>query len=311
MSSATGFGDMGYNDLILEGVMTFCINHGDVALSLLRPATEAQARHMIRQWIASTSTEREARSILLLGSDEYENLLSDMDVDLNQRQAILLFESMADNLPEGVSTFAVSRYGLGNLCGLVGGESPRATVIAANPDNPMLKDAVTGFCDGYRSIAPKDPEVICLSTAGAGYNMPEKCYEIASLHTDSYIYPLAGGSNSGLYKYSREEPFVAQTVVGMDRDCSLLSSRIPFSQVIHMDKILEELLEDWHSGRELPESKTYSLSDSGYVELAINRDFFKNSMVFLEWYDRENYWSEKISQYFDEAIKNEQQYYGR
>ena len=74
--------------------------------------------------------------------------------------------------------------------------------------------------------------------------MPDSAYRWASKMDELFVYPLAGGSNNGIYKSSRDMLFSTMLVAGMDVDCSAFSGRIPFSMVIHIDRIIENYLTD-------------------------------------------------------------------
>lgn len=63
---------------------------------------------------------------------------------------------------------------------------------------------------------------------------------------------LEGKALYANYKSSRDMLFSTMLVAGMDVDCSAFSGRIPFSVVIHIDRIIENYLTDWIAGKDIP-----------------------------------------------------------
>lgn len=198
----SGAGDNGYNDEILAGIMD--INESaDVSLSMISPASMDDARSALSTWLNKELSG--VNALLVLAGNEYESLIQ--DITLPQNKSILIFESEDDNLPNRVSSFMIHRYGVSYLAGCMASEAESASVIAAMRSENYLGDAVNGFVEGF-SVGGNKAEVIYLAEDESGYGMPDEGYKIVSrLPYNSFIYPLAGGSNSGMYKATREEEF--------------------------------------------------------------------------------------------------------
>lgn len=79
-----------------------------------------------------------------------------------------------------------------------------------------------------------------------------------------FIFPMAGGSNSGIYRYSREYD-ECPLLSGMDTDQSALSNYITGCVIKHIDKLIYKYLSEWLVSKELPVSKVYDL-ESGYID---------------------------------------------
>lgn len=124
---------------------------------------------------------------------------------------------------------------------------------------------------------------------------------------NTFVLPLAGGSNNGIYKYSRETPFYLSLVIGMDTDCSWFSSRIPFSIVIHIDTLLVQYLTAWFEEREMEPSHTYGM-DSGMVDIVMSPIFYKYIDIWEEYYNDIEYWNNTYRKYKDEALEKEKTY---
>lgn len=310
ITSIGGSGDNGYNDLVLAGTMRFYQRNSDVHFSLRKPGDLAEARAILDAWLKDTSA-RTGRSLLILASDDYLPLLEGREPKLNERQRILLFECPEGHRAAGVSTFRICRYGASWLSGAVAAESPEAHIVAANHAAGLMEDAVAGFRDAYSEVAGKTAEIHYLAEDETGFNMPNKAYDLVKDIREAFIFPLAGGSNSGIYKYSREEEFTLQLVAGMDVDCSEYSTRVPFSLVIHIDNVIYGLLSVWLSSGEIPAHSDYTLSDSEAVELLANPLFFERAEAFVEYYAGEDYWQKRIDSFFETAKKRELEYYGK
>ncbi len=304
VTTVNGAGDNGYNDKITAGVMKFFESH-DVAMSLVRPATVEDARKALHSWLTK---DTDSRSLLILAGSEYEAMMKSEDVALAKNQKILLFES--DGIP-GICTFRIQRYGASYLAGCMAAPHREATVVAALPGEQILSDGIQGFAEGYSAHSGgRQAEVRFLADDYSGYAMPDSTYRLAATMEDSFIYPLAGGSNNGFYKYSRERNFVTMLVSGMDADCSTYSKRVPFSVVIKMDEVVEAYLSDWYQGLELAENRTFGL-ESGVVDIVISPLFHETTDIWEDYYLDETYWKNAYGQYKAEAIGKETEYEAR
>ena len=300
VTSTSGAGDNGYNDGIIAGVMGF-YEKNDVRLSLVNPQNLTEARTFLQSWLTN---EKEKQQLLILASSEYEQLLKEETIETNDKKDILLFE--CNSIPN-VSTFRIQRYGVSYLAGCIASPHETATIIAALPNEPILTDAIKGFTAGYEMYSDKKVDILYLSDDYNGYAMPDSAYRIASTLDNTFVYPLAGGSNAGIYKYSREEPFEMMLVAGMDADCSAHSGRIPFSVVVRTDKVIEEYLTQWFNGEKLPEHNVYGL-ESGVIDIVISPLFDKLSYLWEDYYLDNNYWQDAYNRYKEEAVRKESEY---
>lgn len=304
VTSISELGDMGYNDNMMSGIMRF-YEHHDVNMSLIRPNSLDEVQQAIQNW--QESTKEGPRSLLLLADNAYEPVLENSSLALAPQQQVLLVESKNTRLPEGVCTFNINRYGISYLAGCMARKHQEACVIAAMPDNPILEEAVKGYTDGYQTDNDKKVKVIYLADDTSGFNMPDSAYRVTGTIDNAFIFPLAGGSNNGIYKYSRETPFYMSLVAGMDADCSLFSSRIPFSVVIYIDRLLENYLVAWYEGQEFEPFRTYGM-DSGMADIIMNPVFYKYLEIWEEYYGDVEYWNNAYRKYKDEALEKEMSY---
>ena len=306
VTSIGGMGDNGYNDLILGSVMDFA-QRQDVALSIVSPRDMEEARAVLSAYGDSPADGH--RSLLILGSSDFAPLLENSLPALKQHRNILLLESDREELPEGVHTFSLRRYGAAFLCGLMAAECPEACVIAACPDEPTIQPAIEGFTQGYAQGSGRKATVAYLADDISGFNSTEEAYAVTKdLPWNAFIFPLAGGSASGIYKYVREDLFTGMLVAGMDVDCSAYSTRTPFSLTVDIDRVLSRWLDDWLQGKDVASHMEYGMVE-GYVNVTVNPDFFDNCLVWEDYYDHPDYWQNTYNKSYASALEAERKYY--
>lgn len=312
VTSLNGAGDNGYNDLILSGVLRFYQEQENVNLSLVWPHNIEEAESFLASWMEK---ESDVRELLILGSNDYELMVREKDVELDEQKTILLFESEA--IPN-VNTIRIQRYGVSYLAGCIVAPEGCATIIAAMPDEPILMDAISGFSDGFNAYYNEDNvedsyyfstglDTIYLANDNTGYAMPDSTYRLVNEINNGFIYPLAGGSNNGIYKSIRDNHFALTMAIGMDADCSAHGKSIPFSVIIRTDKLIEDYLTMWVDGKELPSHSSYGLED-GYTDIVISPYFYDMNMQWKPYYEKENYWEDAYYKYKEEAIEKESEY---
>lgn len=305
ITSISGLGDMGYNDMIMSGIMNFYYEQ-DINMSMFHPTDMEDVKRSVNDWCNSTAgTER--KCLLLLADNAYEKILRELNVRLAYNQNILIFETESKDLPEGVITFNIDRYGVAYLAGCMAMKHEAATVVAAMPDNYILDRAIDGFRDGYCSEGNTNFEVIYLAENDSGFRMQNKAYQITGEMNNSFIFPVAGGSNNGVYKYSREDNIFLPLIAGMDVDCSYFSPRIPFSVVIHIDELVNEYLTAWTEGKDIEPYRTYGL-ESGVTDIVTSEVFYDNLTVWEDYYDNPDFWDRMYMKYKDKAISIEAEY---
>lgn len=299
-----GAGDNGYDDEIVSGIME--INEtSKVSLSMISPASMDEARAVVTAWMDEDLSGE--CGLLVLAGNEYEDLVQ--DVTLPQNKSVLLFESESENLPECVSSFMIHRYGISYLAGCMASEAESAYVIAAMQSDNYLGDAVKGFIDGF-SVGGNNADVIYLANDESGYGMPDEGYKaVNTLPYNSFIFPLAGGSNNGMYKATREEEFNMNLIAGMDVDCSYYSTRVPFSVIFNIRKVVHSILYEWINGNKLQAHYTFDLSNEDIVYISFCESFFDNLIAWDDYYFDPLYWIEMCDKYKAMAIEKEAIYY--
>ncbi len=262
MFSPGGLGDMSYNDLILKGLQQFRMKHPDVRIFMSSPKSIADVEQAFAEWIGSPQID--SPSLFVLASNDYEAIVDRClaSQTLSANKQILLFES-GKEYGVGVSTFQISMYGASYLAGVSASQlASKPIVLLANMNDKPIVVARDGFMAGYGTAS----DLEYLAEDWTGYISANSVYQ--KMHSWSacydYIFPVCGGSNAGLYRYSRES-LDCPYLVGMDVDQSSLSDKITGSVVKHIDRVTYQYLSQWLATKQLPSHALYGL-ESGYVD---------------------------------------------
>lgn len=268
--SPNGFGDSGYNDYILYGMQRSYLELGyDFTYHV--PDDVETGMEIYEAWRTDTLADGCKKSLFVFASSEYVEAFTNASRPTDDRKDILLFEST--HAVEGAYTFYLGMYGIGYTIGALCHQQntnyfTHAAVIAANQHDPIIKRAIDGLTDGFTEAGGTACDTYYLgNTATEGYNLVEEAYQLsAELEAKGYTYlfPVAGGSNLGVYRYSRETTI---NTIGMDGDMRAFSLFITYSLVKRIDLALEDFMEQWVDGTEIPQHQRF-LYDSGYLEMA-------------------------------------------
>lgn len=298
----SGLGDNGYNDEAMAGVMDVVTGSG-LEVSLLRPKTLADAGEYVRRWSEDGNSRRR---LLVLPDAEYSAILS--NVETSDAKSVLLFENDGKDVPTGVATFRISRYGTGYLSGCLAKDSETARIILGKKGDPCAEEAAAGFADGYKKSRPGGGIAIhSLSDDFAGWSMPDSTYRLASKYPRDFFFPLAKGSNAGIYKFSRESPFVLMLIAGMDVDCSLYSKRVPFSVMIDVRSVVKEYVSRWKAGENISGHANYGMKDCK-ASVKLSTLFYEINDIWDSYYDDPAYWQNIYNANYDDALRKEAEY---
>ena len=283
-----GLGDQGYNDRILVGVQNFKKeHHDDVDMYQYSPGSVEDAKRLLSDRLSLP--ESDIPALFVAASNDYEGIVTEALEyrQLTSNKRLLLFES--DNvagLP--VTTFRMSMYGASYLAGVtasayVADKSSchgNVLVLLAHPGDNTIARAGNGFSEGFNS---RNPGYLVsteyLADDWSGYISAQTAYQNMSRWSQSYdfIFPVAGGSNQGIYRYTREHDGAPLTA-GMDVDQSGLSRNITGSVIKQIDKVIYNYMETWLTTGELPESGIFGLK-SGYTDWLLSPYFLQYESI--------------------------------
>lgn len=270
--SPGGLGDQGYNDLILAGFQKVRKECGDIDMVFYTPDSVGQAERIVREWLHASSPYRD--EIFVLASSDYEYMLRNVlrdecpDGTVPPEKDMLLFESVnIYSLP--VRTLRISTFGASYLAGVSAaayyGDRP-ALAVSANQTDRAVLSAVDGFVAGWRHTTSVPVDTVCMAADWTGFVQSEKAYR--KMHEWSkvygFVFPVAGGTNNGIYKYLRENPESMKTA-GMDVNQFYLCSDIIGSVLKHIDILIYDSIMEWIGTGDIAASDFYGLED-GYSE---------------------------------------------
>jgi basic membrane lipoprotein Med (substrate-binding protein (PBP1-ABC) superfamily) len=310
-----GLGDNGYNDDAAEGIFAFAKESG-TRLRLMLPENEAEAEQMYRQWLTDNAENDSA--VLILGSSSYEKMAKELSSSKFQDSSkkgtrVLLFESNAEI--DGVSTVMVSHYGVSYLAGAMS-QGFDALILAAAEGVHTLEESIAGFQDARNKYAgeylgfPCQTTLHYLADGEAGFAMPDSAYRyITERSNDAFdynemIYPLIGGSITGVIRSLNDNDFTTALMIGMDVDMTGRSSRIPFSVVIRIGDVVKRYLNDWIAGREWPKHQRFGMRE-GAADIVITPHFLQNLDLWDERYREPDTFQKLYEQYKEEAMTYE------
>lgn len=276
-----GIGDNGYNDCIVDGLFHF-YEHSGVPVNLLQPNDSAEAVSMYSNWLSNHTMADSA--VLVLGSSSYEQMVKSIPPRLTGTGSrVLLMESLLSQ--EGVSSLFIDRYGVSYWAGAILHTCP-VMVYAAASGVPVLEPAIQGFLDGHDCQLPhvgRDTVAITyyLSDSEGAFASSEVAYKFIynyiynfddGFMCDVSIFPLLGGSGSGVIRGVSDSWMTMGVIVGMDVDQAALSQHIPFSVVTRIDRVVSDYLTDWREGRDWPRTQVLGLKD-GVTDIVLSTTY--------------------------------------
>ena len=313
LASVEGLGDNGYNDCMVNGIFGFYEQTG-VVVRLLLPTDMAEAETMYQQWL--TANAKTDSAVIIVGSGAYEKMVGQATPTLTgSGSRILLTESQANI--SGVSTVAINRYGVSYLAGAMLGDFP-VYILAAAPNVPMLESAIKGFQDGHAAHAGQDATVTVgyLTEGESAFANPGLAYRTMSermtpgsepsVYKES-VFPLLGGSYVGVQQAMSDNILNAGLLVGMDVDRSGQSNNIPFSLVIHIDRIISNYLNEWRKGQPWLQSSTLGLAQQA-TDIVVDTHFEPNMLIEVNAYglSTAEAWQQRYAKYKEEAGRCEE-----
>ncbi len=269
--SPGGLGDMGYNDCILQGIQQFKKSNVNIDVYISSPASLDEAEQIFSDWLKRPQSDIPV--LFILATSDYEPIVEKhlAQHKLTDNKRLLLFESLKRYDEEKVSTFQISMFGASYLAGAMADwcNEGKSLVLLANPSDGPISVARDGFIAGNGGRC----DVEYLADDWTGFVSANTAYKNMSRWAQDYgfIFPVVGGSNLGIFRYSREyadSPLLA----GMDIDQSSLSDKITGSVIKHIDQLIYEYLSEWAQTGELPASQLYGL-ESGYIDWKLAPEF--------------------------------------
>ena len=282
--SPSGFGDLGYNDIILTGLEEARKRLGfEVVMHV--PASIEDGMAIYNQWARKSAPGE--RRLFIFATNQYESALRQSDVHPSDANStVLLYETHKPI--DGVYTFRIGMYGAAYLIGAYTAltqkdeADSKAAVIAANPSDHNVDGAAQGFRDGFLEAGGADATISYISDKeGDGYNMPNEAYALCNRLYESghtFFFPVAGGSNKAVYQFSRNQGVYT---AGIDGDMSAYSGLMNCSLVKNIGSATKDFIALWLDKKEIPQHQDF-LWDSGYVNVIYCHDWKETDAQGIE-----------------------------
>lgn len=314
LTTVNGLGDNGYNDLIARGLFAFSEKSG-VRLRLLLPDYYGEAQDQYDKWLKENAATDSA--ILILGSPAYAAFADTTKVQLQGAGSRVLLLGCETKNPN-VHSVMIDHYGVSYLCGAMSKDAS-AFILAATPNDSAVQESVRGFIDGHQAHADAEytQTVQYLTDDEQGFAMPDSAFRVISariihdLLSKEFFFPVLGGSSLGAIKAMNYGQINFCLIIGMDVNQSGLCDYLPFSMLVHIDKVLCEYLTDWTQGKEWPHTGTLGLDDRA-TDVEVNPFFSLQRLnpSHTHIHSIEEY-EELYKQFYDEAVRKENEYESR
>lgn len=303
--SHDGFCNVGYNDMILNGIEKISRQYG-FNYSFYVPDSIESGMENYREWRRKPLEDDCEKSLFIFTSNIYEELLSQEEhPDPQTGKEILIFET-ENEVPYAYS-FGMSYYGATYMASRtyehlydVIASGFDYNIIAANPYIYGLDHITDGLqaCIEENATGTSSIQTTYLSyVKGGGLDDQNvaymNCVALNSLESENHkmYVPLAGMSNLGVYRH------IIQNLtpgMGVDFENKLESAYLAISMYKRFDLAFSDFFELWLKGEEVPRRRFYTM-ESGRIDMGF---------IYKEKYpypDLDSLWNiavEKEQQYF-------------
>ena len=272
-------GDMTYNDLIYEGVERTAVKNG-LRTRQLSPRNKDEGLFYLSGLFSQMSSDTDStRQLLIVAGSSYNEYLraNNKRLEANPNVDLLYFETTQPLEGKG-SSIHIRFYGAMYEAGAITPFfTPEVLLVAANPHDSGVTDALAGFQDGFFTdyVRPERGEKKIFreylsDVPGGGYTIADSTALQLMLSQPWSIYtrmivPVCGGSSAVFRRLA--ENISSYEVMGIDK--VNVSTSCSFSAVKHADDVVEHCIQQWLSAEGLPKHQSLGLAD-GYTELVFH-----------------------------------------
>lgn len=292
------FCNIGYNDITLKAVETFSQIYG-YEYSFCVPESIEEGMEYYKDWCEMEVSDDVPRSLFVFASNIYDEPLANAThPTADSRKDILMFE-VTKELPYAY-TFAMTYYGASYMIGSFYQSflTIDFQLISANPYLYGLNEVVDGFIAATEEATTGSVSINYISQfPGGGLNDDDKAYYECKLASKSegdglkIFIPYAGMSNLGVYRFSESNHKIA---IGVDCIDPATFSYVNLCMNKRMDLALDDFLELWIEGKDVPRYRFYTL-ESGRV--VVDRSSAMSSS------------SEQLDALYIQAVAKEKEYF--
>ena len=268
-------GDRTYNDLIFQGVEVGAKKNGMRTMQL-SPQSEQEGMSYIETIFRELEVPQDTikRLIVVAGAIYDDYVRQNSHRFANNPYVDVLFLETRTPLKDKGSTLYLHYYGAMYEAGAVAPHySTDVLLIAANPTNTGVGEAVNGFVDGFNTnfIHTYPQKTLVKEYLGSKPNEGFLAADSTALKilfdkkwTIRYpmFVPICGGAANTFIR-------LAESVGNywyMGVDCQQTSVICHFSAVKHIDRAVALCIDQWTSGEGIPKHQTFGLAE-GYTEV--------------------------------------------
>ena len=292
------FCNMGYNDMTLRAIESHSHKYG-YEYSFCVPESIEVGMEYYKDWCEMELDDNNSRSLFIFASNMYDEPLANASHPTDDpRKDILMFE-VTKELPYAY-TFAMTYYGASYMIGsfYINYLPVDFHIISANPYLYGLNEVADGFIAATEDATSGTVTINYISQSpGEGLNDDDKAYYECKLASKSegdglkIFIPYAGMSNLGVYRFSESNHKIAVGVDCIDPDTF---SYVYLCMNKRMDLALDDFLELWIEGKDVPRYRFYTL-ESGRV--VVDRSSAMGSS------------SEQLDAMYIQAVAKEREYF--
>ena len=267
-------GDLAFNDLVYKGVEDAAVEYG-VRTRQLSPSSREEGLELLSATLEGMSSSTDTvRRLLIVAGPGYDEFLraNNHRLEANPRADLLYFETTEPLEGKG-SSLHISFYGAMYEAGAVTPlYSEDVLVVAANPVNSGVVDAVAGFQAGFATdyLFPENNRTLSLEylsdDPAGGFTIDdatamELVYQKHPLPKGTVV-PICGGAASVFRRQAEYTGF--HYVMGVDR--VIPSTATCFAAVKHSDAAVKRCIGQWLSPEGMPKHQSLGLAD-GFTEM--------------------------------------------
>lgn len=306
-------GDRGYNDLIYQGVEKAARKYHLRTMQLSPLTVDEGLAYLQMMFQSMSAAEDSIRRLFIVAAASYDGYLRKNNSRLESNPyADLLYLETATPLAGKGSTLYLSYFGAMFEAGAIAPvEATDVLLVGANPKAKTIAAAIQGFTDGFQNspievsdnTEKKLVTVYLSDEVSGGFAVADttvmQLMNSVEWNDDRHLLvPVCGGSATVFHRFS--EMLDLYDYVGIDSVAT--SSHCNFSIVKHIDRAVQQCIEQWLSPEGMPKHQTFGLADD-YTGVVIHPYTEDSKMRFERSLSKEL--RQSIHQ---EAIRKEAEY---
>lgn len=238
----SGLGDRSFADSLYEGVVKAGL-HVNFEKTEIMSNDADEAKKTYTSWIQNQAENTE---LIIAAGVDYAGFITESGCELNNRKLLYMDYKLeqCDNIRNVIyKTYAPSF--LAGVAAMEVSQTGKAAIIGGMDIDPV-NEFIEGFKAGVEYAGGTITETRYISQNNDGFWSAEKAKEIAmELYEEvDVIFPVAGGSNTGVFEATKAED--GRYTFGIDSDQSFWGKTVILGSVVkHLDLSVEEAITDF------------------------------------------------------------------